>query len=88
MSREMTLGNLYRKYRVCQKKTAHQTRGPNSVESLPSFKYYIAGRLAVTWLLRIPPHLVYVATLPCETLMPEKQVINDKLQGSVASVSA
>ena len=27
----------------------------------------------------------YVATLPCETLMPAKQAINDKLQGSVAT---
>ena len=25
------------------------------------------------------------ATLPCETLMPAKQAINDKLQGSVAA---
>ena len=33
----------------------------------------------------IPPHLVYVATLPCETLMPAKQPSNDKLQGSVAT---
>jgi len=34
--------------------------------------------------LNIPPHLVYVATLPCETLMSAKQAINDKLQDSVA----
>ena len=27
----------------------------------------------------------YVATLPCETLVPAKQTINDKLQGSVAA---
>jgi len=31
------------------------------------------------------PHLAYVATLPCETLMSAKQAINDKLQGSVAT---
>ena len=36
-------------------------------------------------LLKIPPHLAYVATLPCETLMSAKQAINDKLQGSVAA---
>jgi len=30
---------------------------------------------------KIPPHLAYVATLPCETLMSAKQAINDKLQG-------
>jgi len=28
---------------------------------------------------------MYVATLPCETLMSAKQAINDKLQGSVAT---
>ena len=41
------------------------------------------GKFAVKWILKISPHLVYVATLPCETLMPAKQAINDKLQGSV-----
>ena len=35
--------------------------------------------------IKIPPHLAYVAKLPCETLMPAKQAINDKLQGSVAT---
>ena len=41
------------------------------------------SKFAVKWILNIPPHLAYVATLPCETLMPAKQAINDKLQGSV-----
>ena len=36
-------------------------------------------------MLKIPPHLAYVATLPCETLMSAKQANNDKLQGSVAT---
>jgi len=38
-------------------------------------------------LLKLPPDLVYVATLPCETLMSAKQAIrpNDKLQGTVAT---
>jgi len=40
------------------------------------------GKFAVK---RIPPHLAYVATLPCETLMTAKQAINDKLQCSVAT---
>jgi len=31
---------------------------------------------------KIPLHLAYVATLPCETLMSAKQAINDKLQGT------
>jgi len=36
-------------------------------------------------MLKIPPHLAYVATLPCQTLIPAKQEANDKLQGSVAT---
>jgi len=43
------------------------------------------GKFAVKRISKIPPHLAYVATLPCETLMPAKQDINDKLQGSVAT---
>ena len=35
--------------------------------------------------IKHPPHLAYVATLPCETLMSTKQAINDKLQNSVAT---
>jgi len=29
--------------------------------------------------------MLYVATLPCETLMSAKQAIDDKLQGTVAT---
>jgi len=36
-------------------------------------------------ILKIPPHLAYVATLPCETSLSAKQASNDKLQGSVAT---
>ena len=43
------------------------------------------GKFAVKCLLKVQPHLAYVATLPCETLMSAKQAINDKLQGSVAT---
>jgi len=35
--------------------------------------------------IKIPPHLAYVVTLPCETLMSAEQAVNDKLQGSVAT---
>jgi len=42
-------------------------------------------KFAVKWTLKIPPHIAYVATLPCETLMSAKRAINDKLQGSVAT---
>ena len=37
------------------------------------------------YILKIPPHVACVATLPCETLLSAKQAINDKLQGSVAT---
>ena len=39
----------------------------------------------VNWILKIAPHLAYVAALPCETLLSAKQAINNKLQGSVAT---
>ena len=35
--------------------------------------------------MQVPPHLAYVATLPCATLMSPKQGINNKLQGSLAT---
>jgi len=40
-------------------------------------------KFVVKRILKIPSHLEYVATLPCETLMSAKQAIDDKLQGSV-----
>ena len=43
------------------------------------------GKFAVKWILKIPLHLAYVATLHCETLMSTKQALNDKLQGSVVA---
>jgi len=46
---------------------------------LNRFKIFFTGRLlgkfAVKWISKIPPHLAYVATLPCETLMSAKQAI-------------
>ena len=36
-------------------------------------------KCVVKWILKIPPHFAYVATLPCETLVLAKQAINDKL---------
>ena len=41
--------------------------------------------VVVNEILTIMPHLAYVSTLPCETLMSAKQAISDKLQGSVAT---
>jgi len=47
--------------------------------------FFHLGKFAVKCMLTILPHLVYVATLPCETSVSVKQAINDKLQGSVAT---
>jgi len=43
------------------------------------------GKFVVKWILKIPPHLAYVTTLPYKTLISAKQKIKDKLQGSVAT---
>jgi len=45
------------------------------------------SKFAVKRILKIPPHLAYVATLPWETLMSAKQAVNDKSQNSVAATS-
>jgi len=57
----------------------------NRFTKLNSFTVRFPGKFAVKWISKIPPHLTYVATLPCKTLMSAKQAINDKLQGSVAA---
>ena len=66
------------------------THGHNSAKSRAIFKKknftgrYL-GKFAIKWLQKIPPHLAYVATLPCETLMSAKQAIINELHGSVAT---
>jgi len=59
------------------------------LSNLNRFQFFFTGRFrskfAVKWTLKIPSHLAYVATLPCETLMSAKQAINEKLQGSIAT---
>ena len=59
------------------------------LSNLNRFKNFLTGRFlgkfADKRLLKVPPHLAYIVTLPCETLMPAKQATNDKLQGSVAT---
>ena len=57
----------------------------SNLSGLKKFTGRFLSKFAVKLILKIPPHLAYVATLPCETLMSEKQAINDKLQGSVAT---
>jgi len=63
-----------------------------SLSNLNRFKKKFTGRFlgrpkfaAVKGTLKIPSHLAYVATLPCETLMSAEQAVNDKLQGNVAT---
>jgi len=74
-------------YRVGQK-TGPQTHRHNSVIILNRFQFFFTGRFlgkfAVKCILKIPPHLAYVATQHCEALMSAKQAHSDKLQGSVA----
>jgi len=60
------------------------------VSNLNRFKnFFFTGRFlakfAVKRMLKISPHVAYVATLPCKTLLPAKQSVNDKLLGSVAT---
>jgi len=50
---------------------------------LKNFTGRFLGKFIVKWILKIPPHLAYVAALPCETLMSAKQATKDKLQVSV-----
>ena len=75
-------------YRVDQKKRSHKIT-TIILSYLSRIKKICTGRFfdkfAVKWMLKIPPYLAYVATLPCETLMSAKQATNDKLQGSVAA---
>jgi len=52
---------------------------------LKKFTGRFLAKFVVKWILKIPPHLACVATLPCEPLMSAKQAINEKLQGSVAT---
>jgi len=49
----------------------------------PQTHDHYSGKFAVNYIFKkIPPHL---ATLTCETLMPAKQALNDKFEGSVAT---
>jgi len=52
---------------------------------LKNFSGRFIGKFVGKWILSIPAHLAYVATLPCETLMSAKQANNDKLQYNVAT---
>jgi len=72
----LALCQLYRHtFVLC--KARPQMRGHNSAKSQPIFEFFFTGRFpgkfAVNVLLKIQPHLAYVATLPCETLMSENK---------------
>jgi len=72
------------KYAGWPKKRGHRlmTIILSNLNRLKIFTGRFLSKFAVKWILKIPPHLAYVATLPCETL---KQAINDELQGNVAT---
>jgi len=57
----------------------------SNLNRLNIFTGRFLGKFVVNRILKISPHLAYVATLPCETLISAKQAINNKLQGSVAT---
>jgi len=67
-------------------KAEPETHDHNSVKSYRWKKFTVRflGKFVVKWILQIPPHLAYVATLPRETLMSAKQAISDKFH-SVAT---
>jgi len=79
--------------RVCNLQSGPKTRGYRLMtiilSNLNRLKNFFTGRFvsqfAVKRILKIPPHLAYVATLPCETLISAKQAIHGKLQCSVAT---
>jgi len=52
-----------------------QTHDHDSVKSQLIYKITgrFFGKFVVKWILKIPPHLAYVATLPRETLLPENK---------------
>jgi len=83
---------LHQLYRVGQR-TGPQTHHYNSVKSYRFRKFFswrFLGKFAVKCILKIPPHLAFVATQlyninKCKTLLTAKQAINNKLQGSVAA---
>ena len=77
---------MHRNIQGVPKKVGPQTHNlkQNSVKYEP-IKQFFLGKFVVKWILKLPSHLAYVATLPCETLMSAKQAINDKLQCSITT---
>jgi len=75
-------------YRVGQK-TGPKTHDHNSVNSKRILEFFFTRRFldkfAANWISKIPPHLAYVSTLPCETFLMSAKQTNDKLQGIVST---
>ena len=69
-------------YMVRQKKWGQRlvTIILSNLNRLKKFTGRFVGKFAVKWILKIPSHLPYVATLLCETLTSAKHAISDKLQ--------
>jgi len=44
----------------------------SNLNRLKKFTGRFPGKFVAKWILKIPAHLAYVATLPCETLMSAK----------------
>ena len=71
---------LYGCMTVCIYSALHKKRGSKLtaiiLSNLNWFSFFFTGRLcsklAINWLLKMSLHLAYVATLPCESKMPEK----------------
>ena len=49
----------------------------SNLNRLSFFTGIFLGKCVLKSLLKIPPHLAYVTTLSCETLISEKKGIND-----------
>ena len=81
--------DLQTDYRMGQK-SGPQTHSHNSIEPEPIKKFSgrFFGKFLVILISKIPSHFAHVATLPCETLVSEKQATNDKLQGNISSSSS
>ena len=94
--KSITVRTLQHTIYTVSKKTRHQTLAKkvahrlmtiilSNLNRLKNFTKRFPCKFVVKWVFKIPPFLVYVATLPCETLMSAKQATIDKLQGSVAT---
>ena len=76
-------------------KRRHQIHASSCVNSQPIFEIFsltFSSNFAAKFFIKDPPHLICIATLPCETLMSENErqsqtnaVINNKLQGTVVT---